>query len=277
MQFSGKRPNPLWKALPASILHDHPRYIQMEDNTGPTQRSDDWFKKRSDVDFTASQAAGALDFFSPEPAAILGLSDYYIKEDNMMKSYNQMRYNCKYTANAPPFEINSFGRVCMNWGTHHENNAVYSMLTKYPNIRIYETTITNTEKVMKDGGILKYGATPDGEIEILDDKGNTIDRTNYEIKCPAPYFPDPQKQDVFNYFKKPPHENIPVVYIPQIFTQMGCTGRTKTTFQSWTSTCGFNVFGVKFHEDYFNTMLELIYSFLRDSVHRVYHRQLTTI
>lgn len=264
-KFSGTKPNTQWKALPKCVLDDHPRFIPLDRTHGPEQRSVEWHEMRRKL--TASKAASYLDFYSPIPASILKLENYYIKEDNMEKVFNEMRYNLKYTNNCPPFEVQNFGKICMDWGTHHENNAVYSLLTKFPNIKVHETTIVSTKKMMKDGGMLELGATPDGLIDIVNEHDQVIDNLVLEIKCPAPFYPLGDT-GFYRYFKKPPHANIPVIYIPQLMMQLGVTGREKATYLSWTPTCGLNVFGIKFDKWYYETMLELIYSLERDYAHR---------
>lgn len=260
-KFVGANPNVQWKAIPVEILHQHDRFVHPTDIV--QQRSEEWFALRRHR-LTGSQFANALGFFDKQSCKLLGLKPQtYHHSDRVHVVYSNIK--------EPKEEVfDTAQRVFMDWGMHHESNAIITYLDEFKDHVIQETTfytIDNLEEYInkhatvsdfdfvKDFSILKIGASPDG-IVVKDNLPDSV----LEIKCPTAFIPDSKSQD-FRYMKRKPHAAIPVYYIPQLMGEMMVTGLRECTFCSWTITAGMNVFRVGYDQAYVNEMLYWFYQY----------------
>jgi len=71
---------------------------------------------------------------------------------------------------------------------------------------------------------------------------------------------------IYKYIARQPFDKIPYYYIPQIMTQLLCTGQKQVKFVSWTPTRGMNVFTVERNDEYIHLMLLFIQKFYQQYI-----------
>jgi hypothetical protein len=258
-KFTGSHPNVQWKAIPLETLHNHARFIHTEEII--PQRSDEWYKLRKGR-LTGSQFANALGFFDHSSCKKLNLKPKktYHHPERVFLVYNGILEFFPVIEGDEDFS--SAQRVFMDWGVHHETNALITYLDEFVDRNVKETTfhiVDDLEAYIRrhcnmddfafvtDFSLIRIGASPDG-IVVKDGQDDSV----LEIKCPTD----------FRYMKRKPHDTVPVYYIPQLMGEMMVTNLPKCTFCSWTITAGMNVFEVMFDQAYVNEMLYWFYRYV---------------
>src|SRR3989338_671193 len=169
-KFVGANPNVQWKAIPVETLYQHERFVHSTDII--QQRSEEWFALRKHR-LTGSQFANALGFFDKQSCKILGLKPQtYHHADRVHIVYSNI-------IEPKQEEFGSAQRVFMDWGMHHESNAIITYLDEFKDHIIQETTFYTIDNLqeyitkhatasdfdfVKDFSILKIGASPDGIV-----------------------------------------------------------------------------------------------------------------
>lgn len=206
-KFQGTRPNVKWRSYTAYDLIAETggggRYVPMDpDCSHLRQGSALWHEQRLGH-FTASTFATVLGFFEPRAAMELGISRL-ASHDKVLSLRDSMIRGTRLV-------FDHATRVKMDWGTHHELNAVLTLLNDRPSLKVHETgfwtlreehiplvsrgegsTQTSDGDGCGDGlcfdDLPRIGASPDG---VVYDSSVSLTEPQYllEVKCPAPFFP----------------------------------------------------------------------------------------
>lgn len=107
----------------------------------------------------------------------------------------------------PPFPEEA--KKYMKWGTEHEDKAMETLLDHMPNI------ITMEAPMVQHSTVKYLAASPDGFFEDQVTKKEGI----VEIKCPGK--------------RKKANAKVTYYYVPQMYLEMACAGKTSAMFCSW--------------------------------------------
>lgn len=196
-KFQGTRPNVKWRSYTADdlVMETGGRYVPMgPDCSHLRQGSALWHEQRSGH-FTGSTFATVLGFFERKAARELGIHAFSSHDRALSLQDTMLRGTQSVFDHAT--------RVKMDWGTHHELNAVLTLLNDGPSLKVHETGFwTLPEEHIpliggnSDGGfddlcfddLPRIGASPDG---VVYDSSVSLTEPQYllEVKCPAPFFP----------------------------------------------------------------------------------------
>lgn len=193
-KFQGTRPNVKWRSYTADdlVMETGGRYVPMgPDCSHLRQGSAQWHEQRSGH-FTGSTLATVLGFFERKAARELGMSAFSGHDRALSLQDTMLRGTQSVFDHAT--------RVKMNWGTHHELNAVLTLLNDGPSLKVHETGFwtlreehisligdTSGDDLCFDD-LPRIGASPDG---VVYDSSVSLTEPQYllEVKCPAPFFP----------------------------------------------------------------------------------------
>ena len=136
----------------------------------------------------------------------------------------------------PPFPEEA--KKYMAWGSKHEDTAMESFLNHMPMLYAMEAPMVQHSSV-------KYmAASPDGFYEYND----LSERGILEIKCPGK--------------TKKANKQVTWYYVPQMYVEMACSGRTNAIFISWgVDTC--RAWKLRWRDDMWHALSVLIDTFMR--------------
>lgn len=270
-KFQGDLPNLKWKAFSKSDLYSHKRYIPLPTMKVIDLKDEKLYKYIPQDDphwkeirlgrLTASRAAAALGFMEIDSVEYLKMGKYMIDHQSIVDVYEKLK-DKKFLMN-PPSDITA---VRMEWGTHHEVNAIINFLNQSDQFIVKETgfelltrkqilSVLNNEDHIIIPYLPSIGASPDFVLQI-DNKEVALG----ECKCPCPFREatdkDTKSPGKFCYKSYTyAHKQIPLYYIPQMMLQMLVTNMKKCIYFCYTPTKGCTMFEVKFNKEYCRLML----------------------
>lgn len=100
-----------------------------------------------------------------------------------------------------------------DWGSKHEDEAMYNLLENLNDIYVFEAPMVQHSET------IFLASSPDGFYEKYDKRGECIESGVVEIKCPAK--------------AKKASTKVTYYYVPQMYMEMACSGRTTAIFCSW--------------------------------------------
>lgn len=152
------------------------------------------------------------------------------------------------------------GRMCMDWGTLHEDNVALALLAAKPSLVLSEAGVYKGDI---DG--LQFYVSPDGLYRLE----GTQSHGTCEFKCKSPFlaFLSDDQVDVatnrgidilYRYKRNSPERTIPCRYMLQIYLQMILTHSDESFFAQYTPTDGSNIMRIHRDKEYFHWATDLI-------------------
>lgn len=136
----------------------------------------------------------------------------------------------------PPFPETA--KQFMAWGCKYEDTALESFLNNMPHLIALEAPM------VQHSSVAYMAASPDGFYEFHD----MSERGCLEIKCPGK--------------TKKANKQVTWYYVPQMYVEMACSGRSNCIFISWgLDTC--RAWKLKWNENMWHALSVLIDTFMR--------------
>ncbi len=175
----------------SELIHD--RFYSLEDQNikVPAQRTPEWFDMRRNK-LSGSKLSNFL---------------FVKNHQDVITMYNEVFEGQK----KPPFSEEQIS--WMNWGSKHEDEAMYNLLHNLKDIYVFEAPM------VQHSDTIFLSASPDGFYEKYDLRGECIETGVVEIKCPAK--------------AKKASTKVTYYYVPQMYLEMACSGRRLAIFCSW--------------------------------------------
>ena len=203
----------------------HPRFFSLQDQNlnEPSQRSEEWFKRRKNK-LSGSKLSNFL----------------FCKDDTERKIWYEEVFEGR--------ERQPFSEVQMGWmeyGRNNEDTAMIAFLNQMTDIMAFEAPH------VQHNSVDWLSATPDGFYQIFDENAEDLvilEEGIIEIKCPAR--------------TKKCNKKVTYYYVPQMYLEMCCSDKRKAIFVSWDKTC-VRAWRLEWDDDYWNILSRMMDNFHR--------------